>query len=112
VTVSNAESRHGSTAGVSTATRAAGEQAGTEPNGLRYQRWLSVIIAAFAVGSVCTSASLLLTVLLVRLLLNDASDSARIAFVAGGTVAGACLGGWFAQPILTRFVGLFRRAPN
>ncbi len=62
----------------------------------------------FAVATVASlvfaALSMLLAALFVRLAASDQPDQLKVAIVAIGGIVGACLGGWTAQPGLTRVV--------
>jgi hypothetical protein len=50
------------------------------------------------------AASLIVSAMIVRALTDSGSGILPVAVLTIGTLAGACVGSWVSQPLVTRFV--------
>jgi hypothetical protein len=81
------------------------------------RRWLgypagTLVFASFIVGAICAGLSVMIVAVAVRVLLGEHSGTAGSVLVTVGAVAGACVGGWRAQPMLARLLGPTRHGTS
>jgi hypothetical protein len=62
-----------------------------------------LLVSASIAGLLFAAVAMVITAVTVRLIAANQSQSLQVVIVAAGTTVGACVGGWVAQPRLTRF---------